>query len=385
MVQNMRKKFQFYVKGLDCAEEINLLKKVLEKRDGVYDLNFDVLNAKMSVTLDSSLVSAQQVIEWVGSGGLEASLWEEREKLKDLTFWSKYGRLITTILSGLFLLAGFCVHYLIHPSVMDILSENHDLPAVSIRFYFFAIVFGAYFVIPKAFLSLKRLQPDMNLLMMVAICGAVAINQWFEGATVAFLFSVAILLEHWSMGRARRAVAALMDLSPTVARVIHPDGIKEVKVEEVAVGSHVMIRPGEKIPLDGVIVKGATSINQAPITGESIPVPKQKEDEVFAGTINEEGAIECVVTKKAADTTLARIIHLVQEAQSRRAPSQQWVEKFARCYTPIMMVLALLIVFIPPLFFGLNMISWFIGNANQSTHMFIITNGNNRMPFIFKF
>jgi len=274
-IKNM-KKVAFKVVGLDCAEEISVLRKALGKRPGISDLEFDVLNAKMLITFDPDKVSHDQMIAWVKESGMKALLWAEREKLEKKGFWARHGRLMTTIISGCFLLLAAVFH----------LQEMK----VAERLYFMAIVFGAYFVLPKAYLSVKRLQPDMNLLMVIAIVGAISIGEWFEGATVAFLFSVALLLEHWSVGRARRAVAALMDLSPTKAYVI---GEGEKEVEEVKVGARILVRPGEKVPLDAVVEKGSTSINQAPITGESLPIAKEEGDEVYAGTINEEGAIEC--------------------------------------------------------------------------------------------
>ncbi len=331
----------FKVVGLDCAEEISILKKALSKREGISDLEFDVLNAKMIVTCEQS-VDSQKIIQWVKEGGMEAFPWSDKKAIEKESFWKKQGRLITTTLSGIFLVVAIFFHAKGSP--------------IAERLYFFAMLFGAYFVVPKAFRAIKRLQPDMNLLMIIAMVGAIAIDQWFEGATVAFLFSVALLLEHWSVGRARRAVAALMDLTPTMAHVIDKG---EVEVEEVQVGDRILVRPGEKVPLDGTVEKGKTSINQAPITGESVPVYKEEGDEVYAGTINEEGAIECVVTKGANDTTLARIIHLVEEAQSRRAHSQQWVEQFAKIYTPIMICIAILVAILPPLLLGLVWATWF--------------------------
>jgi len=331
----------FKVVGLDCAEEISILKKALSKREGISDLEFDVLNAKMIVTCEQS-VDSQKIIQWVKEGGMEAFPWSDKKAIEKESFWKKQGRLITTILSGIFLIVAIFFHAKGSP--------------IAERLYFFAMLFGAYFVVPKAFRAIKRLQPDMNLLMIIAMVGAIAIDQWFEGATVAFLFSVALLLEHWSVGRARRAVAALMDLTPTMAHVIDKG---EVEVGEVQVGDRILVRPGEKVPLDGTVEKGKTSINQAPITGESVPVYKEEGDEVYAGTINEEGAIECVVTKGANDTTLARIIHLVEEAQSRRAHSQQWVEQFAKIYTPIMICIATLVAILPPLLLGLVWATWF--------------------------
>lgn len=359
----MDKRLSFRVIGLDCVEEISILKKAVGSREGVKDLSFDVLNAKMTVTFDSAEVTPQKVLDWVKGAGMEASLWEEREKFEKRTFWEKHGRFVMAALSGLFLFLGFIVHFFVHPNLLDILGDineaTHQIPLLAIISYLIAMVFGAFYFVPKALLAIKRLQPDMNLLMVIAMCGAIGIGQWFEGATVAFLFSVALLLEHWSVGRARRAVESLMDLSPNQAFVMSTGGIKEVKVEEVEIGTRILIRPGGKVPLDATVDKGSTSINEAPITGESIPVSKEEGDEVFAGTINEEGAIECIVTKKANDSTLSRIIFLVQEAQSRRAGSEQWVEKFARVYTPIMIIIALLVAVIPPLLFGLSWESWF--------------------------
>jgi len=226
--------------------------------------------------------------------------------------------------------------------------------------YVGAVVAGASYVVPKALMSVRKLRPDMNLLMTVAVIGAMVIGEWFEAATVAFLFAVALLLEHWSVGRARRAIKALLDVSPSVARFRCPehDRIEEKPVEEVPLGVTAIVRPGEKIPLDGRVTKGRSAVNQAPITGESVPVSKEPGDEVYAGTINGDGVLEFQVTKKAGDTTLARIIHMVEEAQSRRALSEQWINKFARYYTPLMMVLAVLVAVGPPLLLGAAWVEW---------------------------
>jgi Cd2+/Zn2+-exporting ATPase len=215
-------------------------------------------------------------------------------------------------------------------------------------------------VFPKAWQSLVSQRPDMNLLMTVAVIGAAAIGEWSEGATVAFLFSLSLLLESWSVGRARNAISKLMDLSPPMANVKLPDGrSKEVAPTEVEVGSIVVIRPGDKLPLDGKVVSGASSINQASITGESVPVEKKLGDMVFAGTVNGDGLLEVQTTKLAEDTMLAQIINMVGDAQSKRAPSEMWVEKFAAIYTPAVMIAALLIFVIPPTFFGGWWSDWF--------------------------
>jgi len=243
----------------------------------------------------------------------------------------------------------------------------------------------------------------MNLLMVTAMAGAALIGEWLEGATVAFLFAVSLLLESWSVNRARRAVGALLSLSPPKARIVHActhegravsegdvgccgrpklhdeathsciheheprrtqqfgltgganQSVQQEEVVDVAtvpVGTTVIVKPGERFPLDGRITKGETRVDQAPITGESAPVTKLPGSEVFAGTINGDGAVEFVTTKPAADTTLARIIRMVGEAQARRAPSEQWVETFAKYYTPSVMLLALFVAIVPPILGG---------------------------------
>jgi Cd2+/Zn2+-exporting ATPase len=179
-----------------------------------------------------------------------------------------------------------------------------------------------------------------------------------EAASVSFLFSLSLLLESWSVSRARRAVESLLELSPPTARVLKNGGGEVVTAcEDVPVGSAFVVLPGERIPLDGVVERGESEVNQAPITGESVPVPKPAGAEVFAGTVNGEGALEVRSTKLHTDTTLSRIIRMVEEAQERRAPSEQWVERFAARYTPAVMALAMATALVPPLF-GASWAEW---------------------------
>jgi len=355
----------FHVDGLDCAEEVAALKKEVGGRTGVSSLSFDVLNARMTVTHDPEQIRADEIIAAVAATGMRAVPWKERAKAVPESFWQRHGRLTMAGASGALLVAGFLAHWLACGSLLHALAGGDGdreaaFPPAAILLYAGAMLSGAWFVIPKAVSAGKRLRPDMNLLMVVAIIGAVVIGEWFEAGTVAFLFAVALLMEHWSVGRARRAIGALMDLSPPVARTVNAkDGtVLEARVEEVPVGATVLVRPGEKVPLDGVVTKGASTVNQAPITGESVPVSKEPGDEVFAGTLNEDGAFDFRATKAASDTTLAHIIHLVQEAQSRRAPAEQWVERFARYYTPAMMALAATIVILPPLLLSALWMEW---------------------------
>jgi Cd2+/Zn2+-exporting ATPase len=360
----MAEKSTYKVKGLDCSEEISILKKELGARAGIVDLDFDVLNARMTVTFEPETISEQQIIASVDATGMKAVPWQQRSDQKEESFWQSHGRMITTGLSAAFLLTGLLAHWYAHRNFLDVLlgglGEEHVTPVVSISLYICAIVAGACFVGPKALFAAKKLRPDMNLLMVVAIIGAMILGEWFEGAMVSFLFALSLLLEHWSVERSRRAIGSLLETAPKTARFRDSQSgqVRQVPVEDIAVGATVIIRPGEKIPLDGTVTSGSTTVNQAPITGESMPVRKNVDDEVFAGTINQDGAIEIEATKAASDTTLARIIHMVEEAQSRRAPSQQWVDKFAYYYTPAMMMLAAAIAVLPPLLFAADWGDW---------------------------
>jgi Cd2+/Zn2+-exporting ATPase len=271
---------------------------------------------------------------------------------------------LLTASSGVLTVIGLAIHAIVAGDLVSALSETPGVspppPLAAIIVYAGAIVCGARYVAPKALLAARRLRPDMNLLMVVAVAGAVAIGQWFEAATVSFLFALALALESWSLGRARRAVAALMELAPEIATVKDASGAeRQIAAREVRVGAHIVVRPGERVPLDGRVTAGESEVNQAAITGESVPVPVAPGAVVYAGTINGEGALEVETTKAAGDTTLARIIRMVGSAHSRRAPTEQWVESFARVYTPIVMALAVVVLLAPPLLFNGAWDAWF--------------------------
>lgn len=213
-----------------------------------------------------------------------------------------------------------------------------------------AMLAGGWFLLPKAGRAILKLRPDINLLVVIAVIGASVIGEFIEAAAVVFLFGVAEWLEGWADRRARRATEALLQLAPKIAVVKRDGAYIEVPVDQVAVEETVAAKSGMGIPLDGVVVSGESAVNQAPITGESVPVDKKPGDTVFAGTINGEGSLEIRVTKAAGDSTLARIIRLVAEAQEQKAPTQRFVDVFARYYTPAVTVAALLIFLTPPLF-----------------------------------
>ena len=346
------------IHGMDCVEEVSILKRELvplvadEER-----LSFEVLSGKLKVNLDSLNVTRADVLAAIKRTGLKAEAWQVSTAKSDkASFWMRNQRTVSTAVSGLSGAAGLVAQIVTTGAGQ---TDGLSISIVAIGLYCVAILAGLYLVISKAWRSLISLRPDMNLLMSVAVVGAILIGEWFEGATVAFLFSFSLLLESWSVGRARRAVAALMELAPPSVRIRDESGqTKEASPNEVNVGTLFIVRPGEKIPLDGTVTKGSSAVNQAPITGESVPVDKQILSDVFAGTINGDGLLEIKSTKPATDTALAKIIQMVGDAQSQRSPSEQWVEKFARYYTPAVMVLALLILVVPPLLFGATWSVW---------------------------
>ncbi len=221
-----------------------------------------------------------------------------------------------------------------------------------------AMIAGGWFLIPKAWQAIRRLRPDINLLVVIAAIGASTIGEWVEASAVVFLFGVAEWLEGWADRRARRATEALLELAPKVAMVKRDGRFTEVPVDQISLGETVATKSGMSIPLDGEVIAGESAVNQAPITGESVPVDKKPGDTVFAGTINGEGSLEIKVTKAAGDTTLARIIRLVVEAQEQKAPTQRFVDVFARYYTPAVTVIAFLIFLVPPLFMDGEWNTW---------------------------
>jgi Zn2+/Cd2+-exporting ATPase len=220
------------------------------------------------------------------------------------------------------------------------------------------IAAGGWILLPGAWAALRRFRPDINLLVVIATVGASVIGEWIEASAVIFLFGVAEWLEGWAERRSRRAVQALLEIAPKTAFVQRGGKFVEVDAEEVKVGELVAVQSGMSVPLDGRITSGHSAINQAPITGESIPVEKKPGDPVFAGTINGEGSLELEVTKLAGDTTLARIIRLVEEAQEQKAPTQRFVDRFAKYYTPLVTVAALLIFIVPLVLFGGDWSIW---------------------------
>lgn len=333
------------IEGMDCSEESTIIEKQLRKLPGIKDLQFNLVSQEVRVRYDSARTGADQMIQAISRAGMKGRLKGRKRPVE--SFWERRKQVILTVVSGVFILAAFGFSWAGYPH------------RVTDPLYVLAMLTGGYFIARRGFMALRTLSLDMNFLMTVAVIGAAVIEQWLEGATVMFLFSVANLLQNYTMDRARNAIRSLMDLSSREVSVKRNGREERASPEEVQIGETIIIRPGEKIGLDGRVVDGSSWVNQAPITGESMPVAKQPGEAVFAGTINQNGFLEVEVTHAYQDTTLSRIIHMVEEAQAQKAPSQSFVDRFSRYYTPIVIGGAALVAVIPPLAFGYPFGVWF--------------------------
>ncbi len=357
---------EFRIHGMDCADEVAILRREIQPMVGSPDrLGFDILRGKMLIASGTPVITADQIVRAVGRTGMRAELWQDVQPgAAEAGFWQRRGRTVMTALSGACLVSGFLAHVADAGFRAAVGSEGaglaEEVPIPARLFYIASIVAGGSFVAPRAWMSLRRVRPDMNLLMTIAVFGAAAIGEWFEAAMVTFLFALSLALESWSIGRARRAVEALLAIAPPTAHVVGADGnTREVNASDVRVGDRALVKPGERVPLDGTVRRGSSHVNQAPITGESLPVEKGEGAEVFAGTINGDGALEIDVTRLVGETALAQIIRMVGEAQGRRAPSEQWVDRFAQVYTPAILACAVIIATLPPLLGGGEFGVWF--------------------------
>ncbi len=331
----------FKIEGMDCHEEVALIEKRLTRLTGLEAFDADVLGRRLRVTYDAAKLSTASIAEAVAQTGMRA--WLEHEEPRPAHSQAIRAWLVGC--SGAALALGFALHF-------------SPLRGFSWVPYVAAIVLSGIHTARRAWVSMRAGSLDINVLMFVAVIGAMALGQWSEGASVVFLFALAQLLETRAMERARGAIGALMDLAPAYA-IVRRDGLEAaMPVDDVRVGDTVIVRPGEKIPLDGTVASGDSHVNQAPVTGESLPAEKTPGSEVFAGTINGRGALEIVVSRVRSDSTLSRIIHLVERAQAQRAPSQAFIDRFARIYTPAVLSLAVAIALVPPLALGGGWATW---------------------------
>ena len=304
--------------------------------DGVLDAQVNFGASKITVYGNATI----EALEKAGDFENLKLRGEKEQRVEREPFWKQKDN-IKVYISALLLFVAWFLGYLY--------GEGHIAPMIG---YAASILIGGYTLFRKGLKNLSRFQFDMSTLMTIAIIGAALIGEWSEGATVVILFAISEALERFSMDKARQSIESLMDIAPKEAIIRR--GVLEVmiSVDDIQVGDIMIVKPGQKLAMDGIVVKGTSTLNQAAITGESVPVTKKIEDEVFAGTLNEEGLLEVKVTKLVEDTTLSKIIHLVEEAQAERAPSQAFIDKFAKYYTPAIVILAFLIAIIPPLLGG---------------------------------
>ena len=322
------------VGGMDCASCAASIETALKRHDGVQGVRVDVVGGRVRITYAGTRLTRDDLAGVVRRVGFQV---EQQDGPAPQSFWRRRGRHVMTASAAIFFALGVVAGWLAAPRFVEL-----ALLALST----FA---GGWFVVPRGVRAVMHRALDMNFLMSLAAGGAWIIGAPTEAAATLSLFAIAELLESFSMDRARNAIKALMDLSPAAATVRRDGAEVRVPITEVKVGETVVVRPGEKISVDGEVVLGRSSVNQAPITGESMPVDKAAGDDVFAGSLNGQGVLDVRSTKPASDTTLARIVHAVEVAQATRAPSQRFVDQFARVYTPAVVVVAAVLAVGPPL------------------------------------
>ena len=340
---------RFHVAAMDCATEKDIIANRLGRVPEVNRLDFDILDRIVTVT---HAAGAESVIEAaLGDIGMAPKRLDDgrstvRESLAQGTAWTR----------GTWLLIGSGAAAAASEVLAWASGDESNVPVIALAVL--AMLLGGPTTFKKGVVALRTFTLNINLLMLIAVTGAMVIGQWPEAAMVTFLFALAELIEARSLDRARNAIRSLMALAPETARVFREGGWSEVAAAEVEPGWRVQVPPGERVPLDGKVILGMSAIDQAPITGESIPVDKAVGDPVFAGTINGPGLLEIEVTAGQGDTTLARIARTIREAQGQKAPTERFVDRFARIYTPAVLVLALFVAFLPSIITGAELYPW---------------------------
>jgi Cd2+/Zn2+-exporting ATPase len=325
----------YLISGVCCSTEEAVLRRSLDRGLGKKRYHYNPTTCELHVPAD---VEHVRVLEQVRRAGFGAR--RSRDFAPEGTGWVRHRDAVVAGTAALLTAAGILLGHL-------------GVPAEVLRALLLgAILLGGWKIAIKAFKALRSGTLDMNVLMSVAVLGALAIDRWAEGATVIVLFSVALMLETYSAARTRRAIRSMLQARPDQASVLTDEGEHPLPARQVVPGTRVRIRPGERIPVDGEVIEGVSSVDEAPITGESSPAEKSPGDQVFAGSINAWGSLEVRSTRAFEDTTLARIVHLIEAADRARAPVQQFVDRFARIYTPAVLALAAAVALLPPLVMG---------------------------------
>ena len=334
-----------HIEGMDCNDEVEIIEKKFKALKGISDFEILLVSQEVKIHYDPALISGTDIIKSIAETGMKASKVQKR-RAKGAALWKNTQLMLLTI-CGVFTLFAF-------------LLERFGIPHEFAKYvYAIAILIGGYYPVRMGILALKTLTLNIRLLMVCGAAGAVYLGFWDEAAMLVFIYSLGDVLEIYATDKARGSIRALMELAPNEALVKRGGTESIIPVEEIKIGEVIIIRPGEKVPLDGKVISGATSIDESPITGESIPKDIRQGDAVYAGSINQRGSIEVEITKLSKDTTLAKIIHSVEEAQARKSSFQRFGERFGKYYTPAMFVLAFLVAFIAPVLFKQDFASWF--------------------------
>ena len=335
-------KHVYRVEGFSCANCAGKFEKNVKQLPGVEDAKVNFGASKINVFGNTTVEELEKagafenlkvVPEKLGPHTSHAVQRENKEE--KIPFYKKHSTLLTSVL---FLVFGYLSLYM-----------NGEGNIVTTLLFLASMLIGGLSLFRVGLQNLIRFEFDMKTLMTVAVIGGAIIGEWAEVAVVVILFAISEALERFSMERARQSIHSLMDIAPKEAFVRRNGQELKVHVDDIVVGDIMLVKPGQKIAMDGIVVNGYSAVNQAAITGESVPVEKSVDDNVFAGTLNEEGILEVKITKLVEDTTIAKIIHLVEEAQGERAPAQAFIDKFAKYYTPIIMIVAALVAIVPPL------------------------------------
>ena len=337
------KQVLLHIEGMDCEDETALVEKKMKSLKGMESFQVNLMSQSLRVRYDPGLLSVQEIIKSIAETGMKARL--EREKIKGKAWWRDL-RILSLFTCGVFTAIAFVL-------------EKVGIALPSTILYAIAVAVGGYYPARMGLAALRTFSLNIRTLMVAGAIGAIALGLWEEAALLVFIYSLGDVLEAYAVDRARGALRALMELMPKEATIRRNGEELTLPVEEIRLGETIIVRPGERIPLDGEVVSGSSAVDEAPITGEPIPIVKEKGAEVFAGTVNQRGALEVEVTKLSQDTTLGRIIYSVEEAQAKKASFQRFGETFGKIYTPAMFALALGVMLIPVWFLGGLWSQWF--------------------------
>jgi Cd2+/Zn2+-exporting ATPase len=349
----MIEKKELRIKGLHCVDCVEKIEKTMKPIKGIHSLRLSFATGKMEVQYEPKKISLDEIHSKIKSLGYDI-LEEEIEEERILSLGNK--EFLFAVISGAALFSGLIISFLTSDSF--IFKFYYDINFSDIIFVI-AIIFGGYFVSKRAISGLLNRTFVIDSLMIIGALGAVLIDAFAEGAAVLFLFSIAELLEDYSVERSRSSLKELVNLTPKVASVKRGEIYVETPIDEIKIGDVVLVKSGERIGVDGLVIKGHSSVDQAPITGESMPVSKKIGDSVFTGTINQEGRLEVESQKEAKDSTLAKIVELVESAEDEKAETERFIDRFAKYYTPSVVIFAICVATIPALFFQQSFEAWF--------------------------